>query len=145
MIPIFISIILKHIFYMCTVKSVLSGHSKIRPKIGFQDPLLLNAGQKYCRKLPMEHSPILSTFIKLPIVFKTFVLSNFEWLLKTGFTVFPISFLARGDFCHLLITSANSLAPEQCRCSVFHSVFHVVIFTFSKQGFKESLNFCHRS
>ena len=30
-----------------TVKSVLSGHSKIGPKIGFQDRLSLNAGQKY--------------------------------------------------------------------------------------------------
>ena len=36
---------------------------------------------------PREHSAILSTFIKLPFVFKTFVLSIFEWLLKTGFTV----------------------------------------------------------
>ena len=31
-----------------TVKPVLSGHSKRRPKIGFQDRLSLNAGQKYC-------------------------------------------------------------------------------------------------
>ena len=37
---------------------------------------------------PKEHSAILSTFIKLPFVFKTFVLSFFEWPLKTGFTVF---------------------------------------------------------
>ena len=35
----------------------------------------------------MEHSAILSTFIKLPFIIKTFVLSIFEWLLKTGFTV----------------------------------------------------------
>ena len=34
-----------------------------------------------------EHSAILSTCIKLPSVFKTFVLSNFEWPLKTCFTV----------------------------------------------------------
>ena len=33
-------------------------------------------------------SAILSTFIKLPFVFKTFVLSIFEWPLKTGFTVY---------------------------------------------------------
>ena len=56
-----------------TVKPVLSGHSKRRPKIGFQDQLSLNAGQKYCRMLPLEHSAILSTLIKLPVVFKTFV------------------------------------------------------------------------
>ena len=31
-----------------------------------------------------EHSAILSTFIKLPFVIKLFVLSIFEWLLKTG-------------------------------------------------------------
>ena len=37
---------------------------------------------------PREHSAILSAFIKLPFVFKTFVLSIFEWLLKTGFTVY---------------------------------------------------------
>ena len=33
------------------------------------------------------NSAILLTFIKLPFVFKTFVLSIFEWPLKTGFTV----------------------------------------------------------
>ena len=37
--------------------------------------------------LQQEHSAILSTFIELPFVIKTFVLSIFEWLLKTGFTV----------------------------------------------------------
>ena len=36
---------------------------------------------------PREHSAILLSFIKLPFVFKTFVLSSFEWPLKTGFTV----------------------------------------------------------
>ena len=42
-----------------TVKPVLSGHSKRRPKIGFQDRLPLNAGQKYCRML---HESILQYF-----------------------------------------------------------------------------------
>ena len=53
-----------------TVKPVLSGHSKRRPKIGLQDRLLLNAGQKHCRMLQGEHSAILSTFIKLPFIIK---------------------------------------------------------------------------
>ena len=35
-----------------------------------------------------EHSAILLTFIKLPFVIKIFVLSIFEWLLKTGLTAF---------------------------------------------------------
>ena len=44
-----------------------------------------DAGQKYCRMLQREHSAILSAFIKLPFAIKTFVLSNSEWLLETGF------------------------------------------------------------
>ena len=44
-----------------TIKPVLRGHLKKRPKIGFQDPLLLNAGQKYCRLLQGEHSAIDSS------------------------------------------------------------------------------------
>ena len=37
--------------------------------------------------LLLEHSAILSTFIKLPIIIKIFILSIFEWLFYTGFTV----------------------------------------------------------
>ena len=43
---------------------------------------------KVLQNAPREHSSILSTFLKLPFAFKTSVLSIFEWLLKTGFTVF---------------------------------------------------------
>ena len=64
-------------------KTCLKRHLKRRPNIGFQDQLSLNAGQKYCRM----HSAILSTFIKLPFAIKIFVLSIFEWSLKTGLTV----------------------------------------------------------
>ena len=46
-------------------------------KIGFQDQLLLNAGQKYYRMLQGEHLAINSTFIKLPFAIKMFVLSIF--------------------------------------------------------------------
>ena len=40
--------------------------------------------------LPLEHSAIHFTFIKLPFSVKTFVLSVFKWPLKTGFTVIRI-------------------------------------------------------
>ena len=76
---------------MCTIcsysKTCLKRPLKKKTKIGFQDRILLNVGQKYCRMLQGEHSAILSTFIKLPFVIKILVLSIFEWLLKTGFTV----------------------------------------------------------
>ena len=39
------------------------------------------AGQTYCKMLKGQHSAILLTFT-------TFVLSIFEWPLKTGFSVF---------------------------------------------------------
>ena len=68
-------------------KAGLKRPLKKKTKIVFQDRLLLNAGQKYCRMLSLEHSVILSTFIKLPFAIHTFVLSIFEWPLKTGFTV----------------------------------------------------------
>ena len=42
-----------------TVKPVYNGHSQKRIKIGFQDQLSLNTGQKYCRMLQGEHSAII--------------------------------------------------------------------------------------
>ena len=55
-------------------KTCLKRPIKKNTKIGFQDRLSLNAGQKYCRMLQGEHSAILSTFIKLQFVIKIFVL-----------------------------------------------------------------------
>ena len=49
----------------------------------------LNLEQKNPRVT--SHSAILLTSIKLPFAIKIFVLSIFEWLLKTGFTVFLMS------------------------------------------------------
>ena len=83
--------------YVLLVLTTIVTYSKMalskRPKIVFQDQLSLNAGQKYCRVLqldhqnaPMgtlEHFAILLTFIKIPI----FVLSIFEWPFYTGFIV----------------------------------------------------------
>ena len=69
--------------------------------MGFQDQLSLNASQKYCRMLQWEHSAILSACIMLPHGFKTFVLSIFEWPLKTGFTVLKVAkLLSFGHFEH---------------------------------------------
>ena len=77
---------LTHLRSKTCVKLPLSN----RPKIVFQDLLLLNAGQKYCRMLQGEHSAVLSTFIKLPFSIKIFVLSIFEWPYFTCFTVLSL-------------------------------------------------------
>ena len=44
--------------------------------------------------LQVEHSAILSTFIKLPAVIKAFILSTFEWPFYTGFNVFADNHLS---------------------------------------------------
>ena len=66
-----------------SVKPVLSGNWKRKPKIGFQDRLSLNAIQKNCRMLPF----ILSICINLPFVIKIFVLSIIKWPHMMSFTV----------------------------------------------------------
>ena len=68
-----------------TVKPVLSGNSKRRPKLVFKTNYCLMQVKSIAE---CSYSAILSTFIKLPFVIKIFVLSVFEWPLKTGFTVF---------------------------------------------------------
>ena len=72
---------------MCYSKTCLKRPLKKRPRIGFQDRLSLNAGEKYCRMLQGEHFAILSTFIKLPFVIKIFVLSIFELPIKVCFSI----------------------------------------------------------
>ena len=79
------SVILSYMHQYC--KSCVKRPLSKRPQIGFHCHLSLNAGQKYCRMLQGEHSAIRSTFIKLLFVIKIFVLSIFEWLFYTGFTV----------------------------------------------------------
>ena len=69
-----------------------NGHS-YKDKYVFQDRLSLNAGQKYCILLQREHSAMLLAFIELPVVIKTFVLSFFEWLFYTGFTVYQLNYI----------------------------------------------------
>ena len=51
------------------------------------NPIIAYCRSKYCKMLQGEHSAILSTFIKLPFVIKTFVLSFFEWPFYPCFTV----------------------------------------------------------
>ena len=73
---------------LCFSKTCVKWPLSKRPKSDFQDQLLLNVGQKYCRMLQGEDSAILSTFIKLQFPIKIFVSSIYEWLFYTGFTVY---------------------------------------------------------
>ena len=98
-------LIFKTIYRLMQVKSIAkcSKHSAILSTF----IKLPNAGQKYCRMLPLEHSAILSTFIKLPLVIKIFLLSIFEWSLKTGSTA---------RLCMYLF-SIYTYSVQQTRCS----------------------------
>ena len=58
-----------------------------RQKKDLNDKWLLNEGREYCRMLPLEHSAILLTCIKLLLVLKINFLSFWEWPFYTGFNV----------------------------------------------------------
>ena len=59
----------------------------------FLRPIIALGRSKVLQNAQREHSAVLLTFIKLPFVFKTFVLSIFEWPLKTGFTVYSTNYI----------------------------------------------------
>ena len=62
---------------------------------------------------PRDHSAILATFIKIPFVFKTFVLSISERPLETGFTVCCLDKIISTDICcnvHYLRLTLNTSA-----------------------------------
>ena len=61
---------------------------------------------------PREHSAILLTSTKLPPVFKTFVLSTFEWPLKTGLIVRRmLKFCVKQDI--ITLHGANNNGADQ--------------------------------
>ena len=96
----------------------------MKTKIGFQNPLSLNAGQKYCRMLQGEHSSKFLTFIKLPLVTKIFVLSIFEWPLKTSFTVI-LNILNDEMFRKC---SSNRLINKRNVCLLISSISSIEVF-----------------
>ena len=84
-----------------------------------------------------EHSAILSTFITLPAVIKTFVLSNFELLFYTGFTVLKYklldNLLVYYDFLQIE-QSASYSEPLKLR-----TIFSGPIFYDKNAGIEHSL------
>ena len=72
---------------LITLKHVLSNDSKKKDQTLFFKTVYRSMQVKSIAECSREHSAILSTCIKLPSVFKVFVLSSFEWPLKTSFTV----------------------------------------------------------
>ena len=72
----------------------------------------------------MQVKSIAECFIKLPFVIKIFVLSIFEWLLKTGFTVAPCCFT---KISKLTISNITKII----RC--YHTFIKFVIVYFVEQ------------
>ena len=63
-------------------KTYLKQPLKRKTENWFSRPINTLCRSKVLQNAPREHSAILLTCIKLPFVFKIFVLSIFEWLLK---------------------------------------------------------------
>ena len=71
-------------------KPALNGTSKEDQKLGFKTDNRSMQVKIIEVFSPLDHSATLLTGIKRLSVFKTFVLSIFEWPLKTGFTVYEL-------------------------------------------------------
>ena len=67
-----------------------------------------------------SHSAILLTFIKLQFLIKTFVLSIFEWPLKTGFTVSLFSFGIAHEVLVLIVYAQNYLSRDMGFPAMWH-------------------------
>ena len=80
--------------------------------------------------LPWEHSAILSTFIKLPMVIKIFVLSIFEWPFYTGFTVeIMIKLFA---WIHIVLSISYHLSLRALFCLFLRGRFtQVLLYAYS--------------
>ena len=79
---------------------------KKKTKIVFSRSIIALFRSKVLQNAPGGHSAILSTFIKI------FVLSIFEWLLKTGFTVFDFS-LSKSYMHYRAILASQSKEVSQ--------------------------------
>ena len=75
-----------------------------------------------------EHSAILSTFIKLPFSIKTFVLSIFKWLLKTGFTVKENLWVQLTE----VVVDLSGAALQTVRLSSGRNLWHWMLFVLTK-------------
>ena len=105
-------------------------HSK-RPKIGLQEQLSLNAGQKYCRMLQMEHSAILSTFSKLQFVIRILLYANLpsrQWV-KAIKTISHNTCLVCGCF-HVASLWDRCTPVLFCCGNIFLTSILVVYFCF---------------
>ena len=90
-----------------------SAATQSRPQKGFEDQYLLNVGLKELQDAPAEHSIVLLNCIELPHGLKTFVLSIFEWPLKTGFTVQCLTLCMLGSF-HAFVVFSKSFFSKKC-------------------------------
>ena len=102
----------------CDTDTLILG-SIVREKSLPQTALSLNAGQKCCR---MEHSAILSTFIKPPFVIKSCFV-YFKWLLKTGFTV--VYFLVQ-SVIHFISSMSIMKDPQLSKSCMFNKKLKVL-------------------
>ena len=70
---------------------------------------------KVLQNAPREHSAILSTFIRLPFVFKTSVLSIFEWPLNT---IMSVTYIDRLEKFHAALSDMAENPRVVCCCQV---------------------------
>ena len=73
-----------------------------------------------------EHSAILSTFVKLPIVIKIFVLSIFEWPFYTGLN--QLSLNEGRKYCRMLQGEHSAILSTFVKLPIVIKIFVLSIF-----------------
>ena len=141
----YIHLCLMLLYLGSTVKPVLSGHSKRRSKIGFQDGLSLNAGQKYCRMLqesiPQYFWPSLSHTLSLRPLFCLFLSGRLRQVLlyiHCLLTFFKINFFQKlfQEYYQSVKWSGSRSALIFCQPWYRSKLFVKVIRTLSSKAWK---------
>ena len=87
--------IIVYLFSKISRRSML--YILVYSKTCLKQPLKKKSKMVFKTNYHLMHSAILSTFIKPPFAIKIFVLSIFEWLLKTGFGKFVTNQSSSGN------------------------------------------------
>ena len=80
-----------------------------------------------------EHSAILLTCMKLPFVIKIFVLSSYEWPLKTGLTVFLTEKKLKEKKLYKIFALVIIPINDQSKCIILNSFLNSSIFFLEKK------------
>ena len=118
-------------------------HSKASHECSRQLPsTILRKNKAWHYSLTCLKQPLKKTFIILPFVFKTFVVSIFEWPLKIGFTVHMNHLLSDNNYLHacqaIPVFSKKHKKVNMTSAATFGGIFLVLLSFVHFKTYKRS-------